>query len=618
MSFLPYGSGGATGWITAMGSSAVVHGGLLLVIMGGYLNIAQLPPESEAEARPDFTITLERLDADTLAGMILQDGVAGADGTEPSESLEPVPGEDTPESLAAESADGVTPEPVDTVAAETPPELPDDTEAATAAEAEATEAAKAETAEAAEAETTEAAKADAARAADVQEAQAAEADAAEAAAAQEALEAEAEAARAAEAEPTQAAEADTAEAAKAETTEAAKAETTEAAKADVAQAAQADTLDTAGSESLAALTEAQMDAAQPLSPDILGDNAAEALQPLVGDVLAAAAPQASAPPVDASPLISETATAVRPRAVGGGADALNPVRLDAAPQVAAPRAAASRTALPQTAASQAALPQAGAPQAALRRSDSRQTATPVAADRQSVTALAALRPEGPAPGTGGAQRSRPPQPRSQQDLAIGDLIQRIRGALAESCLVALPRRDGTDGVGLALTAAQEQAMSRFADNVLIAQDADIRQTRTLIDPRQCPALTYMRQNRDYPITRLGLSLDRAEVPSGGRLTGTLRGTAGRYVTLLLVDNNGVVQDLQRFLSFSGNFARFDVPVTRAGAPRDTSQILLALSTAGPTTTVRDRAGQLAGNVFDGLEGELGGGAAIAFTTFDVR
>ena len=88
--------------------------------------------------------------------------------------------------------------------------------------------------------------------------------------------------------------------------------------------------------------------------------------------------------------------------------------------------------------------------------------------------------------------------------------------------------------------------------------------------------------------------------------------------LLLVDDNGVVQDLQRFLSFSGNFVRFDVPVNRAGNSRDTSQMLLAIATRRPPDVIRNRAGNLAQEVFVGLDGEFGPGASLAVATFDVR
>ena len=259
-----------------------------------------------------------------------------------------------------------------------------------------------------------------------------------------------------------------------------------------------------------------------------------------------------------------------------------------------------------------------------------QALTPDAPTVQTVTALNTV-PEPPPPSAGGAPQpaaARPPP--SAQDLAIGALVERIRdatrtslrelniGAEAPSCLVALPRRDGAEGVGLAMIAADEGLMETFAQSALTAEDAAVRQTRTLIDPRQCPALSFVRNNRDYPATGIGLRLDTPEVASGGRLTGVLRGVAGRYVTLLLIDDNGVVQDLQRFLAFSGNLTRFDVPVTRAGPSRDTSQLLVAIATRQPPDAIRARIGRLAQEVFLDLGGELATGAALGVATFDVR
>ena len=241
-----------------------------------------------------------------------------------------------------------------------------------------------------------------------------------------------------------------------------------------------------------------------------------------------------------------------------------------------------------------------------------ETIQPAAATGTVVAALG-RRPEVATP----KPKAAAPAP-SAQDLAIGDLLRRIQTAVTDPCLLALPRRDGEDGVGLALIASSDASMARFSETVLTEADADIRQTRVLVDDRQCSALSYVRQNKDYPATQLGLRLDSAEVPTGGNLTGVLRGTAGRYVTLLLVDNNGVVQDLQRFMSFSGNFARFDIPVTRAGNARDTKQVLLAIATRRPSTVIRDRSGRLAQDVFAGLGGEVATQAAIAVTTFDVR
>lgn len=381
------------------------------------------------------------------------------------------------------------------------------------------------------------------------------------------------------------------------------------------------TLERLDSDTIAGLIEQDGEAA---SDDADGVDPAtpETLQDAPPDQVAAIAPTDSIEPV------AETPESIAPEAIDGATnepETLAPVAVEpvtAAPAPTSPLIPETITALPTP---QALAPIAPEGTAALITNPDDKEAIEIAPGVRDTETLQPIRPAGSQPVSVAGQRDAPsassltaqPAP-TAQDLAVGDLLRRIRAAPPEPCLLALPRRDGEDGVGLALIANSDRAMARFVDAVMTAADADIRQTRTLVDERQCAAITYVRDNIDYPATRLGIRVDRSEVLSGERLTGVLRGTAGRYVTLLLVDNNGVVQDLQRFMSFSGNFARFDVPVTRAGPSRDTEQMLLAIATRRPTGVIRDRAGRLAQDVFAGLNGEVATGAALAVTTFDVR
>ncbi len=369
-----------------------------------------------------------------------------------------------------------------------------------------------------------------------------------------------------------------------------------------------ETLEDAEPEELAALAPEETIAAEPVVPDPVEP---EPITPEVEEpaALEPETPEAletiAAAPVEAEP---ETIEPIIPAA---------PEPLDTGPLIpetvtALPTAPALSPIVPEGTAGLIATPVPSGAETVTRVPSQTEVVRPAAAASTVVTAVG-RRPE-----------INPPKPKvaapapSAQDIAVGDLLRRIKTSVTDPCLLALPRRDGTEGVGLALIANSDAAMAHFSDAVLTEEDTDIRQTRVLIDDRQCAALNYVRLNRDYPATQLGVRLDAAEVPSGGNLTGVLRGTAGRYVTLVLVDNNGVVQDLQRFMSFSGNFARFDVPVTRPGAPRDTKQILLAIATRRPAMEIRDRAGQLAQAVFTELSGEVASQAALAVATFDVR
>ncbi|MEL6680710.1 MAG: serine/threonine protein kinase, partial [Pseudomonadota bacterium] len=105
---------------------------------------------------------------------------------------------------------------------------------------------------------------------------------------------------------------------------------------------------------------------------------------------------------------------------------------------------------------------------------------------------------------------------------------------------------------------------------------------------------------------------------GQSLVGVLGNVAGRYTSLLIVDDNGVVQDLRRFVTFSGGQVTFDVPMTRAGPARDTNQLLVVLATPGRPRAVQEQAGRLAEDFFAALEAELGTDPLISVVPFRVR
>ncbi|CTQ33345.1 hypothetical protein [Jannaschia rubra] len=236
--------------------------------------------------------------------------------------------------------------------------------------------------------------------------------------------------------------------------------------------------------------------------------------------------------------------------------------------------------------------------------------------------IAALPPVAPAerPGhepdtivSGSSQTSAP----SVQDVSVGELLDRVAKVPGQDCTLALPRRAGADGAALALIGTDGGALDRLAQAILTGDLAATPQTRALIDPRQCHALDWLRGAPDHPATRLGLRLDATVVDSGTALTGIVQGVAGRYLTVLLIDDNGVVQDLGPFTTVAGNVARIDAPVNRDGPARDTRQIVVALTTRTAPSDLRDRMGRLAEDVFTGLPDDILRGD-LGVETVDIR
>ncbi len=202
--------------------------------------------------------------------------------------------------------------------------------------------------------------------------------------------------------------------------------------------------------------------------------------------------------------------------------------------------------------------------------------------------------------------------------AVGELITRIRGQLSNPCLLAIPQQ-GADGVPeLVLIGSDEAAMGAFANAVLDGLTPAPTQRRVLTDSRQCAALNYVRENQAYPTFRLALELEETTVATGETLNGRITNTAGRYISLLLVDDNGVVSDLGDDLSFTANAARFNPILSRTGPARDTSPLLIALATAARPATLNPQNGQLAADYFPALAEEIGVNIPMVLGTFDVR
>lgn len=212
-----------------------------------------------------------------------------------------------------------------------------------------------------------------------------------------------------------------------------------------------------------------------------------------------------------------------------------------------------------------------------------------------------------------------PPPPSDQDEKLLALIDRIRARLDDPCLLALPQLQGAQANPLVvLISDRDRTMAAFTREVLSDPELLVDQRSILVDNRQCPALDFARARSNYPTFKLPLRLQSTVVNSGDELRGTIENTAGFYTSLVLVDDDGVVQDLRRFVRFEGGRAEFNVPVTRDGDARDTSQLLVAVATSSRPATIGSLAGRVAGEFFPALEAEVGTAAVIAVIPFDLR
>ncbi|MBC9246814.1 hypothetical protein H4P12_08825 [Paracoccus sp. 11-3] len=221
--------------------------------------------------------------------------------------------------------------------------------------------------------------------------------------------------------------------------------------------------------------------------------------------------------------------------------------------------------------------------------------------------------EGGAAALSATQTEAPPT-----DPRITELFDRIRQRLTEPCLLALPALLGDDQIQLGILAADDRQISDLMQDLTSDLDTQIQERAVLLDRRQCAGLTFARRDPSYPVPSLSLQLDAQEVDSGGNLSGRISGSAGLYTTLLLIDDNGVVHDLRRFLVGSATGSRFQIPVARSGQPRDTHQLILAIATAQRPGSVASTAGEMADDFFAALSRDVGQRPRIGVASIYIR
>ncbi|TKW68766.1 MAG: hypothetical protein DI616_01885 [Paracoccus denitrificans] len=206
----------------------------------------------------------------------------------------------------------------------------------------------------------------------------------------------------------------------------------------------------------------------------------------------------------------------------------------------------------------------------------------------------------------------PPDPRMLQ------LIERIRARLTEPCMLALPMMRGDGEMQLNVVSDSDRNITALMDDLTAGIDGEITRQAVLLDHSQCPAVTFVRRDQRYPVYALGIQLESQQIARGTALRGQINNAAGYYQSLLMIDENGIVHDLRRFLLNSTRVTRFDFSVARYMPSRDTHQMLVALATPNRPETLSSHAGATADEFFEALFAEVGQDALIGVSSFYVQ
>ena len=211
--------------------------------------------------------------------------------------------------------------------------------------------------------------------------------------------------------------------------------------------------------------------------------------------------------------------------------------------------------------------------------------------------------------------------RVEPDSRYHELLKFLEQGEIEGCATVLPTiaRDGS--VALSGFAADENLWISFQKSM--TDELRVRlplQAATVAKP-QCRALTFARTLPDYPRFSLGMKLNNANLVSGESLEGAITDVRGRKVHLVVVDDEGLVQQIDDFLQPRVSSTAFSVAVSVRNQVVPTAQMLIALAVERPLKTVTSANQTLAEQFFAAVTEELAATdqrADIAIVSFYLR
>jgi serine/threonine-protein kinase len=113
-------------------------------------------------------------------------------------------------------------------------------------------------------------------------------------------------------------------------------------------------------------------------------------------------------------------------------------------------------------------------------------------------------------------------------------------------------------------------------------DIEVRQ----VTAAQCPAITFLGRLRHERARAPQLQIAQPSIRSGEAVTGSIDGVGSNSVQLLLVSDEGSVQDISALLKPSGDARTFNLRLQRTGAAGAQPQLLVAVVSGRPLATLQ--------------------------------
>lgn len=188
------------------------------------------------------------------------------------------------------------------------------------------------------------------------------------------------------------------------------------------------------------------------------------------------------------------------------------------------------------------------------------------------------------------------------------------------CFLALASADASSPLTVEGFTDVPDEVGRLSDELARIARIPVDVNARTVTRDQCGALSFARRLAGYPVPALDVRLEKRSITSGAFLSGRIENLARRMLYLLLVDDEGKVEEIDN-LFHAENAIGFSAPMTLEDGPVETVQILVAIASDEPLATVSVHDGANADVYFHALEDEIadtGNRVDFGFAYFLVR
>ncbi len=213
--------------------------------------------------------------------------------------------------------------------------------------------------------------------------------------------------------------------------------------------------------------------------------------------------------------------------------------------------------------------------------------------------------------------ARPPEP--QQGPA--DVSKVIAGFPGGQCFHAVPASFGGRPPLITSYAATDATLDAFESHIKSSNMGAVELQRRSIQSLQCAAIEFAHRTAMPLQTAFSIELEQSLVSDGGEVSGRISGLSATWLYLLLVDDEGMAQDVSRYAAASPGGAVLNIPVHVKGQGKVKPQLLLAIASNKSLTLLDGMKPQSLAAILPLVKGEIAASKAsleVAVTDFAVR